>query len=287
MSEFPARCMILNGFDRSGSSAICRTLSQHPEIELIFQPFNSGPIRRKMYQILSDDNATREDHAFFTALTQGRLDSDYIESDWHKKYSTTREIIEGRLHIVKTTLNHLTVEWMQQYYPTLEMWGIWRDPMAILASIERNRFGEKWYSGAVEEIAPTIEKHAELKKVFGELIEDIDSECQATAFLIATRSYYFFSHLDADKCVRYEGFARQPNIELGRVGSHYDLASFDFSRFSDIDWNILGKSFQKGAEYSELIAGEDLAYAQRVFDPLRELYNRKFGPARRESSEET
>ena len=282
--------MILNGFDRSGSSAICRTLSQHPEIELIFQPFNSGSIRRKMYQILSEDIATSRDHGFFTALTQGRLDSDYIESEWHRKYSTTQEILSGRLHVVKTTLNHLTVEWMHQHYPTLEMWGIWRDPMAILSSIERNRFGEKWYSGAVEEISPTVRSHTELNRVFGDLIEPIDTECQATAFLIATRSYYFFSHLDTDNCVRYEGFAQQPNIELGRICSHYDLAPFDFSRFSDIDWNILGKSFQKGADYSQLIAGDDLAYAERVFEPLQELFENRFDSAdfnRRGSSEET
>ena len=271
--------MILNGFDRSGSSAICRTLSQHPEIELIFQPFNSGPIRRKMYQILSEDIATADDHAFFTALTRGRLDTSYIESEWHQKYSTTQEILAGRLHVIKTTLNHLTVEWMQQHYPALEMWGIWRDPMAILASIERNRFGEKWYAGAVEEITPTVEQHPELKPAFGDLAAHITTECQATAFLIATRSYYFFSHLDADKCVRYESFAQQPNAELGRICTHFDLGPFDFSRYSDIDWNILGKSFQKGADHSRLIVGDDLSYAERVFEPVRELYNDKFSSA--------
>ena len=64
--KHPINNLILNGFDRCGSSAIARVLSKHPDIELIFQPFNSGNIRRIMYQIMSEQNAKEEDYRFFS-----------------------------------------------------------------------------------------------------------------------------------------------------------------------------------------------------------------------------
>ncbi len=269
--------VIVNGFDRCGSSAICRILCQHPDIELIFQPFNSGPIRRIMYQVMSNGIATPQDHAFFAALANNQLDCGYIVSEWHKKYSTVQAFQKGRLHLLKTTINHFTILWVKRHYPRVQMWGIWRDPLAILASIERNHFAGRWYSDALDEIAPAVAKQPMLSSAFGRFMRGINSECQATAFLIAVRSYYFFTHLDSDKCVNYQRFIEQPNVELGRICEYFGLPPFDFEQFSDLNWNVSGKPFEKGVEHSgNALSRDDLKFSRNVFEPLMDLYCSKF-----------
>ena len=49
--------LILNGFDRCGSTAMARTLARHPEVEVLMQPFNSGSIRSKLSQPRKSDRA--------------------------------------------------------------------------------------------------------------------------------------------------------------------------------------------------------------------------------------
>ncbi len=269
--------LIINGFDRCGSSAICRILGHHPKIELIFQPFNSGPIRRTMYQIMSNAIATPQDHAFFAALADDRLNGDYIVSEWHKQYSTVQEFQNDRLHVLKTTLNHFTIQWLKRHYPAVQMWGIWRDPLQVLASIERNRFAEKWYSDALDEILPTVAKQPLLRNLFGDFIGRINDECRATAFLIAVRSYYFFAHLDSDKCISYERFVAQPNSELGRICDYFHLPSFDFEQFANVNWNVSGKPFEKGVEHSpSVLDGDNLQFSLDIFEPLLDLYRSRF-----------
>ena len=264
---------ILNGIDRCGSSAISRILSRHPEIELVFQPFNSGPIRKIMYQIMDDDNTSEADHAFFKGLINNRLESGYIVSEWHRKYSTVQALKSDRIHVIKTTLNHFTIKWVQRYYPELELWGVWRDPLEILASIERNDFFDEWYKDALLEITPTVQMNLELRNRFGRFLNRIRNKCQATAFLIAARSYYYFLHLDGDKVLIYDYFKKDPNRELNRVCNYFDLDSFDFREHADQDLNVSGRQYQKNVQHAEtMVTGENLVFAEAIFKPLHEWY---------------
>lgn len=132
---------ILNGYDRSGTSAISRILAKHPDIELIFRPFNSGPVRKKMYSIWDKSTPTEIDNSFFKKLEEGILDADYFVSGWHEKFSTVENSFkENKLHVIITNINHFTVEWVSKYYPKIEQWAIWRDPIMILNSCVKNEF---------------------------------------------------------------------------------------------------------------------------------------------------
>ena len=132
--------LIINGFDRSGTSAITRLLATHPKVELIMQPFNSGFIRKKMYSILEETDECRPEHVFFKALKNNEIKNELIDSYWHYEHSTTQHFKDGQLHIIKTTINHFTQKWMNENYPEIDVWGIWRDPKDIVDSIIRNKF---------------------------------------------------------------------------------------------------------------------------------------------------
>lgn len=258
---------ILNAFDRSGSSAISQTLAQHPQIELIFQPFNSGSIREKMYEILEARNASLADKRFFEALQQGRLDESYIASRWHYKYSTVRELQPGRLHLIKTTINHFTAEWQQRYFPQLGLWGIWRDPMDILRSLLENDFVEVWYRDALEAIRPSLSQRNYLQPYQG-FLNQLEDAASLGAFLIAVRSHYFFEHLPKSQILFYEEFTKQPNKALSGLLGHYGLESFDFEAASKEDWNVKGKAFGRQKK-KEALPNE--AKLEAIFAPLRAL----------------
>jgi len=248
--EQETKFVLLNSFDRTGSSAISRTLAHHTDIELIFQPFNSGSIRHKMYQILNEENASEADYSFFKQLINNYLDESYIQSDWHEKYSSTRTIQDGKLHLIKTTLNHFTAEWMLQNFPSVSLWGIWRKPMDILCSIVRNDVFEKWYSDAKKQIIPTVVNTPILRDQFVQYIPQLNRPAKIMAFLIAVRSYYFFYHLPQGQIILYDDFSKRPNGTLNHFLDKQDLQSFDFNDFASTDWNVSGKAFQLGAIYT-------------------------------------
>ena len=266
--------IILNGFDRCGSSAISRTLSQHPQVELIFQPFNSGSVRKKMYQIWDDAVASEKDRSFFKALSVGQIDESYIESEWYYKYSTTRKIIPGRLHVIKTTINHFTAEWHNSNFPEIPMWGIWREPESILKSILRNDFTDQWYVDALESLKPVLSQRDYLKDYI-RFLPHLDSVVALTAFFIAVRSHYFFFHIPIERILRYETFVESPNRELGRVCEMFDLEIFDFSTFSKRDLNVIGKAHKTSDnnDYMEVLSSDLIA---DIFNPLREMMCRKY-----------
>lgn len=275
MSPAKPNNLILIGFDRCGSSAISRTLANHPKIELIFQPFNSGSIRKKMYQIMCDQNATVEDHTFFKKLENNELWNDYIVSEWHRKYSTVYEFKKDHLHIIKTTLNHFTIHWVQRKFPALELWGIWREPLSILASIERNHCYNKWYKDALAEVSETVATCPLLSEQFGCFIGKCENETQAAAFLIAVRSYYLFYYLENSKIIIYEKFTDSPNEELTKICSYFDIGLFDFHQFINDDLNVSGKSYEKNKDHTKTINSKDRKFAETLFNPLIDLLNKK------------
>ena len=261
---------ILNGFDRCGSSAISRTLGQHPQVELLFQPFNSGSIRRKMYQILDDEIASANDYKFFEGLAQGDLYEDYIKSQWHFKYSTTRELLPGRLHLIKTTINHFTAEWQQKHFPSIPLWGIWREPENILRSILRNNFTEQWYEGAIDEIKPMLSQRRFLN-VYNDFLPNLNSAENITAFLIAVRSHYFFYNIPVERILKYESFVDSPNRELSKVCLAFGLQQFDFDIFAKKDLNVIGKAYKANAK--EANGFESNRVVDEIFQPLRGVFH--------------
>lgn len=226
-----------------------------------------------MYQILSSDNASREDYEFFDGLRSGKIEESYIQSEWYYKYSTMRSIVPGKLHVVKTTINHFTAEWQLENFPEIPLWGIWREPEAILNSILRNNFTDQWYSDALESLKPTLELRDYLRD-YREFLPELNDSESLTAFFIAVRSHYFFKHLPAEQILRYESFVASPSHELGRLCDAFDLKTADFDEFSKRDLNIIGKEYDpKKKKENELRKSE---FVKAIFAPLRQMMSLKF-----------
>jgi hypothetical protein len=266
--------VIINGFDRSGSSAITKLLATHPHVELIMQPFNSGFIRKKMYSILEETDKQSPEHVFFKALKNNKLKNDLIVSDWHYKYSTTQKFKEGQLHIIKTTINHFAQKWMIENYPEIDVWGIWREPKDIVDSIIRNEFYGEWYDDALEQIVPTVEKNELLNRYYSKYSGNLNSIVKKTAFLIAVRSHFFFRYLKPGFVMNYEEFKGRANY-LNDFLEHYGLSKIDLKKNSSKDLNIVGEYNQdkKSVKYSS----NELIFLNEIFLPLKVLVKERHG----------
>lgn len=264
---------ILNGFDRSGTSAIARTLACHPDMELIMQPFNSGSIRQKLHHIIDDQNATDADYEFFSALERGELLTSYINSHWHDKYSTVRELTPGKIHIIKTTQNHLAVEWAQRHFPDLEHWGIWREPMAILASLVRNGFHITWYSNTYPTLLETVMNNTSLRHIYYPLSKKIDNPVREMAYIISVRTWFYFSNISKDKVLHYNAFTEDSNEELSKVLDYFSLSPHDFSAAFRRDLNIVGKQYKPDKSHHDAIPSEDYPTCREIFSPLDDLFS--------------
>lgn len=269
----PANFIILNGFDRSGTSAISRTLANHPDIELIMQPFNGGFIRKKMYEIFQEKDPHSDAFRFFKGLQHNQIKEEFINSKWYYEYSTTRHFKPGKIHLIKTTLNHLAQKWMKEYFPDIDVWGIWREPPDIVSSIIRNGFYAKWYPEGVKEITPTVKNEPELKRHYQGFVNQLDNQIKKTAFLVAVRSHFFFKHLDKEKLIAYEDFAVNPN-SLWKFTHYYGLHENDFNEVANGDLNLTGKR-EKRLD-NNIFNESDVDFMNEIFTPLIKLKEDRF-----------
>ncbi len=258
--------LILNGFDRSGGSALARTLATHPKVELFMQPFNSGPVRQKMYELWKDDTASPEDIRFFAGLERGHLQRDYIRSHWFAE-SSVQEFVPGHLHVIKTTLNHFVTGWSMRRFPGIAHWALWREPRDMLASLIRNDFIDAWYASAIGEIRPAILQDPELNDRFAKYLPLIDKHEQLqAAFLIAVRSTVLFREVPAQNVLSFEAFATDPTRECAHLFTACGLEALPVDNRSD--GNLTGKHYQPGLSHIENIDPAILPLADEMFDHI-------------------
>ncbi len=263
------KTVLMTGFDRSGTSAVSRTLAAHPKIELFMQPFNSGPLRRLLYQILADDLVSEDDVQFFSGLENGRIDTDYIKSHWFFEHSTTTKYIPGSLHIIKSTISHFKLPWLQQRFPSIEVWGIWREPMDVLSSIFRNGF-ETWYENSFEELADSVRQNERLNAVFGKFLHLTLNPIEQVALNLAVRCHHFFGHVPADQVIHFDEFCTDAT-SLNRFCRSSGLPEFDFRSFSDGDHNIIGRL--DSGEKADPFHGKNLQVVNEILHPLRQAFS--------------
>ncbi len=268
------KTVILQGFDRSGSTAIARTLASSVSAELFMQPFNGGSVRKKMYQIWHEDMASEEDKSFFKGLEKGCLIKEYIHSPWFEKHSTVTDFEPGKLHLVKTTINHFTTKWVMDSFENMDQWAIWRDPIEILTSLKRNDFIQKWYANAVEEVTPAV-LNEEVLKLFAPYLSKIQNDVQRAAFLIAVRSYYLFTHVKHNQVICHNQFKKNPTLALSSFVEKYNLKPVDTAA-SRISHNLIGKDFTHSRKQINILNNEDIAFANDIFEPLIKLVKEKF-----------
>ena len=76
-------------------------------------------------------------YRFMKAFSENKIPNSQIRSHWHKIFSTTQTFKDNKLHLVKTTINHMLQKWMMANFPNLHVWGIWRNPIKILFYINK------------------------------------------------------------------------------------------------------------------------------------------------------
>jgi hypothetical protein len=267
MSDF----VIINGFDRSGTSAITRTIASHPDVEIIMQPFNSGTVRHKINQIYTPSIASKADYDFFNGLSQNIIHKSYIKSDWFYKFSSTFDYVPGKIHLVKTTINHFCQEWMNDYFPFINVWGIWRDPFDVINSSIRNGYNKKWYNGFVNQLATTVHETDLLRPLFVNKEKFIDNDVKELAYIIAVRSFYFFYYLPRGRVISYENFIKDPNRALSIFIDFFNLSDFDFTEIAQKDLNILGKKMSNDSINKIEFSKSDFDYINELFIPVNEV----------------
>jgi len=263
------KTVLIQGFDRSGTTAISRLLGTGTNVEMFMQPFNSGPIRKRMYEIWDNDLADQADKDFFKKMENNELDTTYIKSHWFDKHSTTKKYVSGHIHFIKSTINHFTTAWINLEYPKIDQWAIWRDPMEVLASLCRNDFVSAWYGDAIESITPTVHKESSLF-VFLPFLGKLDTEIKKAAFLIAVRSYFLFLHLDEKRVIEYAKFIDNPELALSDITLAYGLENLDYSE-AKTNHNLIGKNYAPNVDHIKLIQGSDLQFSIDIFKPLNQL----------------
>ena len=264
--------IILNSFDRSGSSAVIKILSQNPSIEILFQPFNSGNIRSIMYEEMNEINAKKEDYLFFENMQKGSINTDYIKSEWFYKHSSTLVYKPNQLHVIKTTLNHLTIKWMKNHFPSINMWGIWRNPYDIGTSILRNDFFSSWYKKDVEKLIKTVNSSDEFN-FFKDIINLLNDDIDYLFFMISFRSWYYFKFLKKENLINFHNFIEDLNLELNMFTNNYGLNKFDFVNKRDL--NVIGKKYKKNESYRNLIKCKEKKI-KLILEPLEVLMKEKY-----------
>ncbi len=253
------RYVIVNGFDRSGTSMIARLLARHPDVELFFQPFSGTAVHRTQWEIWDESVEAPEVEAFLRGLSAGRLDRNFLSSDWFVNHSSVFEPRPGRLHVIKSTKLHFKIRWFRAHWPQTPIFGIYRDPRAVLCSLVRNDFHRTWYGERAFEAAErAIVSDPGLRKAYSRFLGPGRSDVERMALAVAARTHVMARDLPRDAWIRYEEVLRDPNGTLNRFLARFGCPEHDFSRHVAEDFNVVGKPFERADLWRDFFDSQTL-----------------------------
>lgn len=263
------RLLILNGFDRSGTSFIGGLLSRHPQINYFFQPFSSTEIHRTQYQIWGSGYRAPAVKSFIRAIQDGRIEQGFITSDWFGRFSNY-DLDGGRpVGIIKETKLHTKIDWLKNAFPEVAIYGIWRDPRAVLCSLLRNGFHLKWYGEpAFEATRALIRKDQRLDRFEPFLHEPLGEEARM-ALTFAARTQLMVSSLGPECWLRYEDVLTQPDEVLNGFCKQHGLDEFRFSDWCKDDYNVIGLPYQRQDVWKDYFRNGVPTQVSRIFNSLQ------------------
>jgi hypothetical protein len=272
--ETAFRYLIINGFDRSGSSMVARVLAKHPQVETLFQPFSSTEVHRSQWEIWDGSHRAPVTEAYLNGLLGGVVNTSYHQSDWVDRFSSTLEPRPGALHVIKETKLHFKVEWLRTRFPGIPFMALYRDLREIVASLVRNGFHRSWYGGALEAVEHVVRADPELEREYGHFFGRRLSEPVAMGVVVAVRTDVMGRSLRRDDWLHYEKVTENVNGELGRILDRFQLASFDFEPHIGQDYSIVGSPYEGRVWGTVLAEGEaeqlgtmDARLRERCFEP--------------------
>jgi len=264
----PCRLALAVGFDRSGSSMIVKVLAAHPEIALLFQPFNSTDVHRAQWQAWDPADPQPATEAFLRGLLAGELDRAYIASDWLDNHSSTERVEPDKLNLVKDTKLQLQIPWLAARFPEIPVYGIWREPRAIVASLMRNDFHLRWYGKVGPAELRAIVRDVAGLDDYAPMLDRPLSEHVRMALIVAVRTHPLVRDVPPDRWLVYEEILADPNGRLGAFCADFGLAPFDFAPHVAADHNVIGKPYVDAELWRSYFGDAHKADLDRVFAPL-------------------
>lgn len=265
--------VVINGFDRSGSSYIGGLLSQHPEVNYFFQPFSSTAIHKTQYEVWGHGFSAPGPESFLRGIQDGRVDRDVLASDWFDRCSDYDLDAGRRVALVKETKLHTKIGWLKQEFPQAAVYGIWRDPRAILFSLMRNGFHLKWYGhDAFRRASRLIREQDRLECLAGFLHKPMSAEAQM-ALVLAARTRMMALDLDHDEWLVYERISEDPNAGLRQLCERLGLEEFDFRPLNEKDYNVTGRPFRGRELWRKHLPRSVLMEVEPVFNAMEYKIN--------------
>lgn len=267
MKEKQLQFCLLEGFDRCGSSMIARVLAHHPEVNLLFQPFNNTEVTKTQWQCWKSNEAHPETERFLESLLQGKIEHAYIQSDWFRNYSSSQEVKQG-LNIIKDTKMHFKAEWLRQRFPEMKVYGIWRQPEEILHSLVRNGFHKTWYDYLTPELLQHAIRSYESLTPYAFLLEKNLAEYEVMAIGIALRTEVLLQSVSQDNWLVYENVVHEPNQVFNQFLKRFNLPAYDFSSTMQNDFNVAGTFSAEKTSWKDFFSAQQQQNIALIFKHL-------------------
>lgn len=260
--------LLLNGFDRCGSSLIGGLLAQHPDAAYFFQPFNRTEVHVSQHEVWSADEEHPATTRFLAEFLAGRVDQDFLGADLFRQHSTAAEPRPTGLNVIKETKVHFKAAWIQHRFPSIALRGIWRNPRGILCSLMRNDFASSWYGKpAFEAITTTVRCTPQLAD-YRPLLDHPLEPYEEVALVIAARTHLFATSIPHENWISYEEVLLDCDRVLNELTEPFGLAPFHFEEHLHRDHNVSGAPSQGPHLWRTFFSAEQRARLDRVFAPL-------------------
>jgi len=262
------KLLIINGFDRTGSSMMGGVLSNHPDVAFMFQPFSSTEVHKDQFEVWNPKDEHPDTKSFLNGCLNGDIRQDFISAIWFEKYSHLKNIKDKKLNIIKETKMHFKIDWIKANIPEAYFVGIWRDPRGILASLVSNNFHIDWYAkkNTYEKVVALCDQEKELS-IFLPFTKTSLDVVQQMAFIEAVSIRYQMNRLQKHDWISYEDVLRDPNTSfndlLSKIGN---FTWFDFSPFMAKDYNPSGSEGVNPFQWKTFFSKTDLNKIEPIFE---------------------
>jgi len=267
------KLLILNGFDRSGTSYIGGLLARHPDVNYFFQPFSSTQVHETQFEVWRKGFCAPEPERFLDSIQNGGLDCGFISSDWFDRYSSYSFDANRKVALIKDTKLHAKIGWLKGAFPEAVVYGIWRDPMAVLYSLIRNRFHLKWYGDEAFKKSVELIRTDPRLEIFMEHIKKPLCQEARMALIIAARTQLMMLELEDGEWLFYEEISEDPNSGLNSLCCRLGMSDFDFSRLIKKDYNVIGLPYQHKDLWKTHMPRRLLVQVEPIFRSMRREFN--------------
>ena len=261
-----SKFLLLNSFDRSGSTLISKALEQHPKVENLFNPFNATVFRRKFMDVWPSPESAEseiEGKRLLSLLLKGDFKNPSFKSKVYLEHSSTFELKES-LYIMKTTNFQMKTSWFIQEYPVIPYYALIRNPLDILTSLVRNDFHTQWYGGwAYKELVSCVQNNPAFNIPLNLL--KLEDEIEQMAAIIGVLNNEMLKCLPQSNIIKYEDIIQDPNKELNLLLEKYNFSKFDFSSSFSNSVNSSGKAFDGKRHSKEIFSSKQIEKYISIF----------------------